>query len=397
MSAMSSISSMSAAMSARKNFILSSAKNILSDEVALRSHLLKSKVCPFGVNCDRKECGDAHFLEEYRIPICLYLEFCQKTECKMYHPHMGSPHEYISFMGINRVLMPRAEWEMKKCIYKGAKDLLDNKERRNQHFYRTRACTNGPNCANKETCQDAHFANEYRIPVCPFLNFCDITGCQNFHGERETKEQFMQRAPQFKFFSQENFQSHEKTMSLLLPMKQPNPLAISNKPYKLKTKLCGFVKVNKMCEKIGCTFAHNLEELQTDHEFANIQEKKDFVERRLGKRIPEVYLRPAHLNSVDRKIQHEQLEFVLKMQEEENGDNKYDDEEEVEVEEVEEVEEVTDLKVVIDMNINMDEVLDEIEKEQDQIDEHKTQFIEEMEMMEMEEFDDNIIVETFYY
>lgn len=392
------------AISARKNFILSSAKNILSDEVALRSHLLKSKVCPFGVNCDRKNCGDAHFLEEYRIPICLYLEFCQKSDCTMYHPHMGSPPEYISFMGINRKLMPRVEWEMKKCIHNGAKEMLSNKESRDRHFYRTQACKDGLKCLHKETCQDAHFSDEYRIPVCPFLNFCDITGCQNFHGERETKEQFMKRAPQFKF-SKETFRKHEKNMDLLRPLKERNPLAVSNQPYKLKTKLCAFVKDKKMCNKVGCSFAHSLEELQIGREFGSLKEKKEFVERRMGKQISEVYLRPAYHNSVDRKMEQEEFEFVLKMQQEEIiDDGKYVEEDEDDDEEEEE-EEYTELRVVIDMDRAKEEmeILEEIEKEQKMIeddhniDDHKDQFIEEIEMMEMEEFDENIVVETFYY
>lgn len=196
----------------RKNFILSSAKNILNNPESLRSHLWKSKPCPYAHNCDRSDCGDAHYLEEYRIPMCLYLEFCQKQDCKMYHPHMGAPHEYITFMGINQYLLPRQQWEMKKCVHQGAKALIADKERLRQHFYRTSVCPKEHNC-KEETCHNAHFSDEFRLPFCLFLNFCDDKNCKYFHPDRDVKENFI---PRFKYSSQE-FKKRQETLSVSSP------------------------------------------------------------------------------------------------------------------------------------------------------------------------------------
>ena len=368
---------------AHKNCILSAAKKIMSDTEALRAHLWKSKPCPYAQNCDRSDCGDAHFLEEYRIPMCLYLEFCQKKECKMYHPHMGAPHQYISFMGINRVLLPHQKWEAKKFVIQGAKALMSDKERLRQHFYRTSPCQNGEKCHEKETCQSAHFSDEYRLPICLFFDFCEDRDCKYFHPERDSKEKFI---PLFKFSSAEfkerevMVEKRESIMEPLRPLRQRNPLAVPPKAFKEKTRLCGFVKTRSMCRKGGCTFAHSLEELIVSDSFSSLQEKKEYVESTTGKIVEDYYLRPSYKNSVERKRENDELKFVMMMRAEENGE-KYEETEEPEETQYDEDDE------------NIEEVLQEI-----QMDEHKEQFLCEMDdFEEFEEFDDEVVVDTFYY
>ncbi len=320
--------------------------------------------------------------------MCLYLEFCQKQDCKMYHPHMGAPHEYIAFMGINRSLLPRKEWEMKKCVHQGAKALIADKERLRQHFYRTSVCPNQHNCKEKETCQNAHFSDEFRLPFCLFLNFCDDKNCKYFHPERDIKEKFI---PYFKYSSSE-FKKRKETLSNLLPLREPNPLAVPSPcmAKKQKTKLCAFV-LKQMCNKPGCTFAHTLEELNVGREFQSLQEKKMFVEQKTGVQVSDVYLRQGFENSIDRKMEQEHLEFVMKMREEDD-DDKYDDDDEEETEELRVIIDMKQAEMQMQEDSEIREILREIE-----IDQHKEQFLEDMEMMEMEEFDDEIVVETFFY
>lgn len=313
--------------------------------------------------------------------MCLYLEFCQKKECKMYHPHMGAPHQYISFMGINNVLLSRQKWEEKKFVIQGAKALMSDKERLCQHFYRTSPCQNGEKCHEKETCQNAHFSDEYRLPICLFFDFCEDRDCKYFHPERDSKEKFN---PSFKFSSAEfkereaMIKKRESIMEPLRPLRQRNPLAVPPKAFKEKTRLCGFVKARSMCRKGGCTFAHSLEELIVPGSFSSLQEKKEYVESTTGI-VEDYYLRPSYKNSVERKRENDEFKFVMMMRAEENGE-KY--------EETEEPEETQD-----EDDENIEEVLQEI-----QMDEHKEQFLCEMDdFEEFDEFDDEVVVDTFYY
>ena len=351
-----------------KQMILSAATKILSDSQALRNHMRKTKPCHYAHNCKHlSECGDAHFLEEYRIPMCLFLEFCQKGDCKMYHPHLGAPHEYISFMGINKVLLSRQEWENKRHTYNSARAFMADKERLRQHIYRTRACPNGAECKNKEGCQNAHFLEEYRIPICLFLNFCDEADCHYFHPTREAREKFLsEKAPTFKYVNYEeycrNVADKEKRLYLVRPLVGPNPLAVAS-PVKMagnaRTKFCSFVKDKKMCAKMGCTYAHSVEELVNGYEMD----------------IPRVFMRPAHKNSIERKMEWEQMKIFRQLQAEENGE-----------------------KVEEDENDQIEEVLEEIENEIEDVERHKEDFLREVDgMEELDEFDEGVVFETFTY
>jgi hypothetical protein len=295
---------------------------------------------------------------------------------------MGSPQEYISFIGISHILPTKCEWEMKSSIIKGAIRMMSDKEALRQHFYKTEKCQYEEKCKSKDVCDHAHFLEEYRIPICLFFNFCEQKDCKHFHPQRDLKEFFP--IPSFKYSTYESLKKREDVMKNLLPLYERNPLAIPSKSLNMKekTKLCEFVKEKRMCKRGGCSFAHSLDELVVNQEFNTLEEKKRFVEITSGKKVEDFYLRPSYKNSSDRKREYDEIKFIKMMQAEENGEE-YLDEEEEEVEEDQ-----------IDED-QIDEVLGEIEME-----EHKNQFLQEienMENMEMEEFDDGIVVDTFYY
>lgn len=368
----------------RKNFVISTANAVLSNPESIRKHTWKTQICRYGHNCNSpSDCSCSHFLEEYRIPICLFLEFCQKKDCKMYHPNICAPHDYIMSMGINQILLPKQQWEMKRNTFQGARALIADKDRLRQHFYKTLPCVNGPDCKNKDVCQNAHYADEYRIPMCLFFNFCEEQGCKYFHPLRQTTEEFMALVPKFKYQSQKQHEEamieRERVMSLLRPLDRPNPLAVpttTTKAYRAKTKLCEFVKKG-ICKKNGCTFAHTLEELNIDG-LTTVEEKKEFMEKN-GNKIPNVFFRPAYKNSIDKKLEYDELKFVIKMRAEENGEEYEDDEDDEEVNEV------------------LDEI-DQVNQNEEVIEEHKEEFILELENnQEMDEIDDEIFLETFYF
>jgi hypothetical protein len=321
----------------------------------------------------------------------------------MYHPHLGAPHEYINFIGINTILPTRQQWDLKRHTFQSAREFIADKERLRQHLYRTSACVNGPDCKTKDICQNAHYTNEYRIPICVFLDFCDEQECKYFHPNRETREKFMESAPKFKYASEETYiaqkldmakekeKEKERVMSLLRPLDRPNPLAVPSASPVFSnryTKLCDFVK-RGMCRKNGCTFAHSLDDLIVPG-ITSAQEKKVYIENKTGNKIDEIYMRPSYKNFIDRKIEYDQFKFVIQMRAEENGEEYEDDESDGSDEKYgsdgsdQEEEEEDENDVIF--------TLSDIE-----IAKHKEDFLLEMVDMEMEEFDDGVVVETFYF
>lgn len=77
------------------------AYRVISDKDLMNKHLWHTKPCKYGLSCSKIEtCCGAHFKCEYRVPECLYQEFCEKKNCDFYHPHMGTEKEYMEFMKI---------------------------------------------------------------------------------------------------------------------------------------------------------------------------------------------------------------------------------------------------------------------------------------------------------
>lgn len=313
-------------MMSRQSYILNTANQILSNPEMLRNHMRKSRPCLHGCDCPYDECENAHFMEEYRVPICLYLEFCKKKDCKMYHPHMGSPVDYIKFIGV--MLPTREQWEYKKqrdMVHRNAKIFIADKERLREHLMKTRPCFHGDQCKNKEKCVGAHNLEEYRPPVCLFMNFCEDGNCPNFHPHRETKEKFMEEK-NIKFAEKKS-----ERQSVILSLKERNDLAMPSKlkNNKVNTQFCNFVKEKSVCSKSGCNFAHSLEELVVNIPYSSMEEKKKLVEKMTGKKVDDVFLRTSVENSAYLQMMKNQVEMIKEICEEEY-ENKYDEEEDEE-------------------------------------------------------------------
>ena len=86
-------------------------------------------------------------------------------------------------------------------------------------------------------------------------------------------------------------------------------------------------------------------------------------------------MRPAHKNSIERKMEWEQMKIFRQLQAEENGE-----------------------KVEEDENDQIEEVLEEIENEIEDVERHKEDFLREVDgMEELDEFDEGVVFETFTY
>ena len=226
------------------NKIISEANIIKNDPELLKKHMWKTKPCVFGIDCKRDpdQCAGSHFIEEYRPPVCLYLEICKNQNCDKFHPNRCSLESYIVLKKIDSILVKRSYLERRLDIEKKARETMSNPELLRQHLHRTRKCFNGVSCSNKEKCNGAHFLNEYRLPICLKMEFCSDEKCQHFHENRQTKENYMySQGISFEYNTLEELEELEKS--------------------NLYTQLCSFVKEDSPCSRNKCSFAHSLEEL----------------------------------------------------------------------------------------------------------------------------------------
>jgi len=359
--------------------IIFNANKIMSNPSLVQKHMHKSKPCHFGVDCQRElsECSGAHFLEEFRVPICLFLHICEKKDCSMYHPKMGTPEQYITFMGIDKMLPTHEKWMSSKVrrdlVVKGAKHTIANSHLLREHLLKTRPCFHGLKCKNKESCSGAHFLDEYRLPICLYLEFCQEKACKTFHPHLgKTKEQFMEEN-NIKLPTRKNdFQSTTMPLSGRNPNSAPQQVIVP----KTNTALCSFVKAESKCKRAGCTFAHSLIDLVLPSQMGqmndvSLEKKREMVERIMMKKIPDFFMNPSYMNSDYLKMMKKQVELVDELREIENvenvgnGDEKYGDQDENDQDEK-----------------NIEEILQEIEQEQ-----AKEEFLAELEMMDnFEEF-----------
>lgn len=308
--------------------VMSVAKNVISNPHLMRHHMWKTTPCCFGVGCKRnfQECAGAHFIEEYRAPMCLYLEFCEDLNCDKYHPHMGTLNQYIIYKGI--CLLPYDKWFNKKNRYDEAqrnfKELMLNPDTLKKHLYKTRKCFNGIDCKMKDKCVGAHFFSEYRLPMCVKDEFCTDykKGCKNYHSTFESKEEYMKsQGISFEHNTYEEYASLSsmtlgiflsKDVSLLLPLKDRVDVfsqGINKVNPKAFTQLCSMVKDDQMCNKFGCTFAHTVDQLR-----GYIKDSFD---------IPDYYKRPIHKNSLYDKMIFEQNQMIEKIGNEDEEDEDY--------------------------------------------------------------------------
>lgn len=339
--------------------IIFNANKIMNNQELLQKHMWKSKPCHFGIACNKdiSECHGAHFLEEFRVPICLYLHMCNKKDCPMYHPNMGTADEYIKFMGIDKVLPTHENWSSTKArrenIVKCAKYTISNSELLREHLIKTRQCFYGEKCKNKQSCSGAHYLEEYRLPICLYLEFCQEKSCKAFHPHSgKTKEQFMQ---------ENNIKLPSKKLHMdTKPLSETNAHAIPSKQVvnsKANTVLCSFVKDNSTCKRTACSFAHSIQDLilpfNTDG--MSLEKKREMVEKMTKKKVPDFFMNPSHMNSEYLKMMKKQVELVDELRQDEDKDGDLNEDEK-----------------------NIEEILDVIDQEY-----AKEEFLQELELLEM--------------
>ena len=253
-------------------------------------------------------------------------------------------------------------------VIKGAKHTISTPELLREHLVKTRQCFHGVKCKNKETCSGAHFLDEYRLPICLYLEFCQEKACKNFHPHLgKTKEQFMEESninlPDRQLKSEE---------CPLLPLVERNHRAVINTTTSTKanTVLCSFVKEHAKCKRSGCTFAHSVKDLVLSIATTgmSLRQKRETAERLMKKTIPDFFMKPSHMNSEYANMMKKQVEFIKELRSEENGDfeQKYQDDDQDDQDDDQD-----------DKNIK--EILLEIEHDEEE--QAKEEFIAELDML----------------
>jgi len=172
----------------------------------MTKHLWRTKPCVNGLKCRNIEtCCGAHFKSEYRVPTCLYQEFCEKKGCEFYHPHMGTVEQYMDFMGLKfeyntpeeclshtqklqeELKKKQKELDEKFTFARNTRPLIEvpkieNKtgdEKKNDARAFTRLCRHMK--ANRPCkfsgCQFAHSVDQLVLPKCDR----EICGCNRLH------------------------------------------------------------------------------------------------------------------------------------------------------------------------------------------------------------------------
>jgi|Laugresu1bdmlbsd_1035121.scaffolds.fasta_scaffold03531_5 hypothetical protein len=179
---------------------------VISNKDLMAKHLWRTKPCKYGLNCRNIEtCCGAHFKSEYRVPTCLYQEFCEKKGCEFYHSHMGTAEQYMDFMGVKfeyntpEECLSRTQ-KLQEELKKKQKELdekfifaqntrplvvtpkIENKtgeEKKNDDRAFTRLCrhmkSNRP--CKFSGCQFAHSIEQLVLPKCDR----EMCGCTRFH------------------------------------------------------------------------------------------------------------------------------------------------------------------------------------------------------------------------
>lgn len=341
------------------------AHRVSSDPELLRRHLWKTQPCHYGAECRNLEkCCAAHFAEEYRAPVCLHLEFCNRRDCKRYHPHLGSIQEYMEKMGVSFQFATRKEWESQNSqksrrveVQKMAHEVSTNPELLKKHLYKTQPCRNGVGCGNKEKCPAAHFADEYRAPVCLHLEFCNKDGCDRYHPHMGTVEGYMAfKGIRFEFATRAEWEKSaaepvekkdhrprrdfrrkrtvadltDEEKERMFPIGQGGKLQPTPKREhdpRRNTKMCRHASDENMCPHMDCGFAHSLDELVLPvcprKECAcpihhDGQDRTESAKRILKIEIESWMLRPAEQNNSGLACEKSVRDEIQRLADEEN-------------------------------------------------------------------------------
>jgi len=302
------------------------AKKIVANKEALAQHLFRTQKCRHGIRCNRKEtCVGAHFANEYRVNICLHLQYCNRPECEKYHPNLGSVDGYLIAFGIKFEYKSKEEWiaATSKKPYPVVSMASSSSSSSGSSMTPAPSVLEEPNAKRQRTFVQGTFARTF---AHSHPNLAPLT---NAHKINRSAVQV---------------------------------------DHRINTRLCSKMTEGSPCQYHGCTYAHSIDQLvlrKCEHQGCECkalhggEEKIKAVERIFGP-VQEFMKRETRFNNVK-----EMAAFQAKIKEQENFHNLIEDqtevgsicemmsktkiEEEAQDEEDEDEEEEDEVKVVITM------------------------------------------------
>lgn len=159
------------------------AREIMSDPELLRQHLYRTRKCFNGLSCSNKEkCQGAHFLSEYRLPLCLKMEYCYDTKCQHFHEGKQEKEDYMVSQGIS--FEYNTEEDYKKSLLKPiSTPSLTSKHSRINKLCNTQLClfVKEDSPCKRNGCSFAHSIDDLVLPQCEYKDSCIKKNCQNYH------------------------------------------------------------------------------------------------------------------------------------------------------------------------------------------------------------------------
>lgn len=294
-----------------------------------------TKPCNYKLECFKMDtCSFAHFKNEYRVPRCSYDRFCKNQYCNFYHSHLGTEEQYMNYMKIHFDFNTKQDWisymnyKRRKEVEKRYYEVMNDKKLLSEYLWKTKPCIHGVKCIADKCC-GAHFKNEYRIPICLNMEFCQNTNCNFFHPHKETKESYLTRMNiDFKYDSLEDMfkqlkdHNEKNKMRNLLPLSEPYFIKTSMKENKNKfTMFCKNMSCDKKCPYPDCAFAHSINQLIINCDYDNdIIKKAKIVEETLKIKIEPFMFRDESENNEYLFMLKQHEDFILELKKEEDSD-----------------------------------------------------------------------------
>lgn len=145
--------------------VMENARLVMANPQLKAKRIEKTQPCR-NMPCKKENCTYAHREEEYKLPLCLYEEFCKKPGCQMYHPNRESREDFMKRNHIGFVA---------KVVSQSAKYIPHNRC--------TKMCTNmtiDTPCKGYYTyCTFAHHISSIYVQGCD----CDNKECWFFHSK----------------------------------------------------------------------------------------------------------------------------------------------------------------------------------------------------------------------